>query len=449
MDDPQASSMMLQLLLIVILTLINAYFAASEMAIVSVSKTKIHRLVEEGNKKAKLVEQLLQEPTAFLSTIQVAITLAGFFNSASAATGISLRLATVLKQWQIPYGETIAMVVITILLSFVTLIFGELVPKRIALQNAEKFSMFCAKPIVVISKIASPFIKILSWSTKFVLRIFGMHDENVEESLSREEIRSMVESGQENGVFNETETEMINSIFEFDDIQAEDVMTPRTEVFCIDINDPMESYLDDLMELHYTRIPVYDDTVDDIIGILHIKDFMIEAHKYHYDFAKIDIKKLLRKPYFVLETKNIDELFKEMQKKRQHMAILVDEYGGFSGIATIEDLVEEIMGDIEDEYDEIEEPELKKLDNHTYLIDGFMNVDDLNEELSLEIESDDHDTISGFLLGLLGKILEDGSKTSIDYKNLHFDILEVEDKHIEKIKLTIENETKQEDETTA
>lgn len=441
MDDPQASSIMLQLLLIVILTLINAYFAASEMAIVSVSKTKIHRLVEEGNKKAMLVDKLLQEPTAFLSTIQVAITLAGFFNSASAATGISLRLATLLKEWQIPYGETIAMVVITILLSFVTLIFGELVPKRIALQNAEKFSMFCAKPIVVISKIASPFIKILSWTTKFVLRIFGMHDENVEESLSREEIRSMVESGQENGVFNETETEMINSIFEFDDIQAEDVMTPRTEVFSIDINDPMNEYLDELMEMHYTRIPVYDDTVDDIIGILHIKDFMVEAHKFHYDFTKVNIRKLLRKPYFVLETKNIDELFKEMQKKRQHMAILVDEYGGFSGVATIEDLVEEIMGDIEDEYDEIEEPELKKLDEHTYLIDGFMNVDDLNEELSLEIESDDHDTISGFLLGLLGQILEDGSKTSIDYKNLHFDILEVEDKHIEKIRLTIEKET--------
>lgn len=445
MDDPQGSSIMVQLLLIVILTMINAYFAASEMAIVSVSKTKIHRLVEEGNKKAELVEKLLQEPTAFLSTIQVAITLAGFFNSASAATGISLRFATVLKQWQVPYGETIAIVVITILLSFVTLIFGELVPKRIALQNAEKFSMMCAKPIVVVSKIASPFIKILSWSTKFLLRLFGMHDENVEESLSREEIRSMVESGQENGVFNETETEMINSIFEFDDIQAEDVMTPRTEVFCIDINDPLDSYLDDLMEMHYTRIPVYEDTVDDIIGILHIKDFLIEAHKYHYDYTKVDIRKILRKPYFVLETKNIDELFKEMQKKRQHLAILVDEYGGFSGIATIEDLVEEIMGDIEDEYDEIEEPQLKKLDEHTYLIDGFMNVDDLNEELSLDLESEDHDTISGFLLDLLGKILEDGSKTSVDYKNLHFDILEVEDKHIEKIRLIIQPEEKTEE----
>ena len=255
----------------------------------------------------------------------------------------------------------------------------------------------------------------------------------------------MVESGQENGVFNETETEMINSIFEFDDIQAEDVMTPRTEVFCIDINDPLDSYLDDLMEMHYTRIPVYEDTVDDIIGILHIKDFLIEAHKYHYDYTKVDIRKILRKPYFVLETKNIDELFKEMQKKRQHLAILVDEYGGFSGIATIEDLVEEIMGDIEDEYDEIEEPQLKKLDEHTYLIDGFMNVDDLNEELSLDLESEDHDTISGFLLDLLGKILEDGSKTSVDYKNLHFDILEVEDKHIEKIRLIIQPEEKTEE----
>ncbi|MEE1467391.1 MAG: CNNM domain-containing protein, partial [Clostridium sp.] len=179
--DPAQSSIPLQLLLIVILTLINAYFAASEMAIVSVNKNRIHRLAEEGNRKARLVEKLLQEPTSFLSTIQVAITLAGFFNSASAATGISVRLGMVLKAWSIPYGETISMVVVTILLSFVTLIFGELVPKRIALQNAETYSMFCAKPILIISKIASPFIKILSWSTRFVLRLFGMKDENVEE----------------------------------------------------------------------------------------------------------------------------------------------------------------------------------------------------------------------------------------------------------------------------
>ena len=440
--DPQASSIVFQLILIVILTLINAYFAASEMAIVSVNKTKIHRLAEEGNKKAKLVEKLIQEPTAFLSTIQVAITLAGFFNSASAATGISVRLGSIFSTWQIPYGETIAMVIVTILLSFVTLIFGELVPKRIALQNAEKFSMFCAKPIVIISKMVSPFIKILSWSTRFVLRIFGMHDENVEESLSREEIRSMVETGQENGVFNETETDMINSIFEFDDIQANEVMTPRTEVFCIDIHDPMEDYLDDLMELHYTRIPVYEDTVDNIIGILHVKDFMVAAHQHAFDFTKVDLKCILRKPYFVLETKNIDELFKELQRTHQHIAVLIDEYGGFAGIVTIEDLIEEIMGEIEDEYDEISDPELQKIDEHTYILDGYMTLSDLSEELSIDIESEDHDTLSGFLMDLLGTILEDGEQISIDWNNLHFDILEVEDKHIDRVRLTIEHETK-------
>ena len=201
MDADPESSITLQLVLIVILTLINAYFAASEMAIVSVNKNKIRRLSEEG----KLVEKLLEQPTNFLSTIQVAITLAGFFNSASAATGISVSLATLLKSWTIPYADTIAVVLITILISFITLIFGELVPKRIALQKAEWYSMFCAKPILIISKIASPFIKILSWSTKFVLKLFKMNDESVEESLSREEFRSMVESGQENGVFNEIE----------------------------------------------------------------------------------------------------------------------------------------------------------------------------------------------------------------------------------------------------
>ena len=332
MDAGPESSITLQLILIVVLTLINAYFAASEMAIVSVNKNKIRRLSEEGNKKAKLVEKLLDQPTNFLSTIQVAITLAGFFNSASAATGISVSLANLLKVWSIPYADTIAVVLITILISF-TLIFGELVPKRIALQKAEWYSMFCAKPILIISKIAGPFIKILSWSTKFVLRLFGMDDENVEESLSREEIRSMVESGQETGVFNEIETDMITNIFEFDDSLALNVMTPRTDVYCIDINDPLSENIDQMMSMQYTRIPVYDDSIDNIIGILNMKDFAIEARQVGFD--NVDIRKLLRKPYFVLETKNIDDLFKELQEDRQHIAILVDEYGGFSGIVMI------------------------------------------------------------------------------------------------------------------
>ena len=443
MDVDPESSIAIQIVLIVVLTLINAYFAASEMAIVSVNKSKIHRLSEEGNKKAKLVEKLLDQPTNFLSTIQVAITLAGFFNSASAATGISKSFADVLKNWSVPYADTIAVVLITILISFITLIFGELVPKRIALQKAESYSMFCAKPILVISKIASPFIKILSWSTKFILRIFGMADENVEESLSREEIRSMVESGQENGVFNEIETDMITNIFEFDDSLALNVMTPRTDVYCIDINDALSDNIDQMMTMQYTRIPVYDDSIDNIIGILNMKDFAIEARKVGFD--NLDIKKLLRKPYFVLETKNIDDLFRELQKEHQHIAILVDEYGGFSGIITVEDLIEEIMGDIEDEYDHDDEPKLQKIDNNNYIVDGNYLLDDLDDELDLKLSNNNHDTIGGFVLHLLGEIPEENQQRTVKYENLTFLIISVKGNRVTKIKLTINEKEKEPD----
>ena len=441
--DPAQSSIPLQLLLIVILTLINAYFAASEMAIVSVNKNRIHRLAEEGNRKARLVEKLLQEPTSFLSTIQVAITLAGFFNSASAATGISVRLGMVLKAWSIPYGETISMVVVTILLSFVTLIFGELVPKRIALQNAETYSMFCAKPILIISRIASPFISILSWSTRFVLRLFGMKDENVEESLSREEIRSMVESGQESGIFDEDEADLIDSVFAFDDILAEEVMTPRPDVFCIDIDDPQSEYLEELLEMRYSRIPVYRDSIDNIIGILNIKDFVVEARSKGFDH--VDISKILRKPFFVLESKNIDDLFREMQSKHQHIAILIDEYGGFSGIVTMEDLVEEIMGDIEDEYDEEDEMQIEKIDASTYMLNGAMPIDDINEELGLHLENDNHETISGFLLDLIDQIPEDGEEREVLWENIRFQVKEVKYKRIHKVQLFLMNKEENSD----
>ena len=436
-SDSQTSSIIFQLLIIVLLTLVNAYVAASEMAIVSVNKTKLKNLSQTGNKKAALVENLIDEPTAFLSTIQVAITLAGFFNSASAATGISKLLGNALEQLSVPYAQTIAMIVITVLLSFITLIFGELVPKRMALQNAEKFSMFCARPILVISKLLSPFIKILSVSTKIILRLFGMKDDNVEESLSREEIRSVVNSGRENGVFNETETEMINNLFEFDDIEADEIMTPRTDVFCIDVNSPAEKYIDELMKMHYSRIPVYEDTVDNIIGILNIKDFVIEAYNHNYNYNDVNIRKILRKPYFVLETHKIDKLFKEMQKTHQHIALLLDEYGGFSGIVTMEDLVEEITGDIADEYDKIDTPDIIKIDDTHYLLDGLAPLDELEDKFSLNVENDDYDTISGFLLDKLGRVLDDGETAKVTYKNFDFDILKVEDKHIEKVKLSI------------
>ena len=446
--DPAGNSVTLQIILIILLTLTNAYFAASEMAIVSVNKGKIRRLAQDGNKRAKLVEKLMDEPTNFLSTIQIAITLSGFFNSASAATGISSNLASVLAEIGIPQANTVAVVLITLLISFITLIFGELVPKRIAIQQAERFSMFCAKPIMIISKIAYPIIKVLSVSTAIVLRLFGIKDENVEESLSREEIRNMLEDSHEQGVFDESEAEMIDGIFEFDEIIASEVMTPRTDVFCIDIDDPKEMYIKDLMEMRYSRIPVYKDSIDNVIGILNIKDYFAQA--YQVGFESVDIHTILRKAYFVPETKNIDDLFKEMQKLHQHIAILIDEYGGVSGIVTIEDLIEEIMGEIEDEYDEEADLMIRKLHDNLYEIDATMSIEDLNEALDLKLDEDEsYDTVGGFVLDELGRIPADGETLTMTYEHLQFTILEMKNHRIEQLRLKVlpleETETTEEE----
>lgn len=435
--EPDGQIILFQIIFLLFLTAVNAFFACAEMAIVSVNKNKINILAEEDNKKAILVQRLLKEPTKFLSTIQVAITLAGFFASAVAATGISEHFANFLSNYKIPYVHQISIILITIILSYFTLVFGELVPKRVALQKAEKISLATARTVIVVSKIASPFIKLLSSSTRLILRMLGMHHEALEEKVSEEEIRSMIETGQEAGVFNEYEKNLIESIFEFDDILAKEIMTSRTNVYAIDINDKLSGYIDELLETRHSRIPVYDDEIDNIIGILYMKDFILQARKT--GFEKVDIRSILHKPYFVPESKNIDELFKELQQSRQYLAVLIDEYGGFSGIVTIEDLVEEVMGPINDTGD-IKEFSIEKVDDKTYMLTGLIYIDDINDELGLEIESENHDTISGFLLDIIGVIPEEDDRRIINFENLTFEIIEIKEKRIEKIKLTIADE---------
>ena len=239
---------------------------------------------------------------------------------------------------------------------------------------------------------------------------------------------------------------MITNIFEFDDSLALNVMTPRTDVYCIDINDPLSENINQMMSMQYTRIPVYDDSIDNIIGILNMKDFAIEARQVGFD--NVDIRKLLRKPYFVLETKNIDDLFKELQEDRQHIAILVDEYGGFSGIVTVEDLIEEIMGDIEDEYDHDDEPKLQKIDDYNFIVDGNYLIDDLDDELDLKLDNVNHDTISGFVLHLLGEIPDDNQERSVTYENLTFKITGVKGNRVTKIKLTIKKSEEKESDSS-
>lgn len=434
----KANSLIFQFILILILTLINAFFSASEMAIVSLNKNKIKVLAEEGNKNAILIERLLQEPTKFLSTVQVGITLASFFSSASAATGISNVFGNSLETLNIPYAHEISLIVVTIILSYITLVFGELLPKRLALQNSQKIAMYAVKPIMLISKITIPFVKLLSISTNFLIRLFNVNSKNLEEKVSKEEIKSLVDVGQEHGVINETEKDMINSIFEFDDKLAKEVMTPRTNVYMINIDDCANTYLNSLLNEKYSRIPIFQENIDNIIGILYMKDFLCEAYKVGFD--NVNLRNILHTPYFVPEIKNIDELFKELQISRKHMAILIDEYGGFSGIVTIEDLIEEVMGDIGDEFDD-EEILLKNISKNTFLASGLISINELNEKLhiNLDSESDDYDTLGGFIIKLIGYIPKKDDDCIVNYKNIIFKIKEVNKKRIVKVEITINN----------
>lgn len=432
--DPDGNSILFQLLFLAFLTLVNAFFAGAEMAVVSVNKNRIKVLADEGSKRAALLQTLFEDSTKFLSTIQVAITLAGFFSSASAATGISQVLGGWIAQFGIPYSNTIAIVVVTIILSYFTLVFGELVPKRIALQKAEAFSLFVVQPIYIISKILSPFIKLLSLSTNGFLHLIGMKTENLEEAVSEEEIKKMLETGSENGVFNEIEKEMINSIFSFDDKTAKDVMVPRREVFAIDIEEPLEKILDEILETRHSRIPVYEEQIDNIIGILQVKDVMIEARKK--SFGEVDIRALLKEAFFVPDGKSTDELFREMQKTKNRMAVLIDEYGGVSGILTVEDLVEEVMGEITDEHEE-EVVELQKIGEKEYLLDGSILIEELNEKLNLKLETENYDTLSGYLIEELGYIPKDSGQCELDADGVHFKILEVKEKRIRKVWMKI------------
>lgn len=425
----------MDILFILILVLINAFFAASEMAIVSLNRTKLaHMAEEEENDKAKLLLNLLKETSKFLATIQVGITLAGFLASASAATNLSQPLANLLKEANIPWSNQISLILVTIILSYLTLVFGELLPKRLALQDSEKIALSVIKPILIFSKITMPFVKILTLSTNVLVRAFGVDTDKIEEDVSEEEIKMMIEVGEETGVINQTEKEMIDSIFDFDDTLAKEIMTPRNHVFAANINTPINELIDQILEEKYSRVPIYEDDTDNIIGILYIKD--LYHFMRHDSLTSEEFKALLRPAYFVPETKTIDTLFKELQLSKNYIAILIDEYGGFAGIVTMEDLLEEIVGNIFDEYDEISEY-IKKIDAHTYLIDGMLSIDEVNEILHINLPTEYTDTIGGFVINLLGSIPKEEEESTIEYNNIVFKVEEVKDKRILELKVYV------------
>lgn len=318
--------------------------------------------------------------------------------------------------------------------SLIIVVFSEIIPKKIALFKSDKPRFMIMA--YTLSFFVYPIYFFIQIINRIILKFFGLNTDSFEEKVSEEEIKALVETASEKGVFNDIEKDMINSIFSFDDITAKDIMVSRKDTYKIDIDEPFEKYIDEILESYYSRIPVYKEDIDDIIGILNVKDLTLEARKV--GFENVDIEKLLQTPYFVPEMKNIDELFKEMQKLRNHMAILVDEYGGFSGIVTIEDMIEQIMGDINDEFDD-EEISIQKISENVYAIDGTTEIREINKELNLNLENENYDTVSALIIEKLGYIPDEGEKPTVTIDNLLFKVELVSDNRIEKLKLIIKD----------
>ena len=429
--------MISQLIFLFILILLNAYFAATEIAFISLNDAKIEKQVKDGNKKAKQIQKMLKNPSKFLATIQIGITLAGFLSSAFASDAFAGMLAPVLNEWMpfisIATWQNISIVIITIILSFFTLVFGELVPKRLAMKYYEKISFATIGVIKGISVVTAPFVKLLTWSTNLVSKIFGVGEQE-DEIVTEEEIKMMVNQGEEKGSIEENEKELINNVFEFNDIIASEIMTYRTDIYAIEINEDVYEILDEIDEYKYSRIPVYEETIDDIKGILFLKD-ILKLVSTRKEFKIADI---MRDAYFVPESKPIDEIFAELQANKMQMAIVVDEYGGTAGLLTMEDILEELVGNIFDEYDDVE-VEYKRLDDNTYLIDGSVSLYEMKKILDIELPEGDYETLSGYLIEKLGRLPEENEHPVIEDEHLTYKIEEYEDRRIKWVKVCKNN----------
>ncbi len=434
----------MQLMILIILILINAFFAASEIAFISLNDTKIDLMVKDGNKKAKTIAKMLKTPSRFLATIQIGITLAGFLSSAFASDAFADDLAPALYKMvpsvSLETWKGVSIIIITSILSYFTLIFGELVPKRIAMKKSEMIAFASIGVINFISIVTSPFVRFLEFSTNIVSKLFGVTG-NEEETVTEEEIRMMVDVGEEKGTIELNEKEMINNIFEFNDRTVSEIMVPRTEIFALDSNLAMSDAILEIAEdYRYSRIPVYKDSIDQIIGILYVKDMLLEQKN-----KNTKIKNLVKDTYFVPETKRIDEVFAEMRKNKKQIAIVLDEYGGTAGLITMEDILEEIVGDIFDEFDDIEK-EYEKIDETTYMLRGNLPIYECRKILGISIPEGDYETLSGYLIDELGRFPDEKEKPIVELEKVVYKIEKIKNKRITKVKVCIVDAIKEEEE---
>ncbi len=427
MDGDIAGSLILQIVLIAI----NAVFACVEIAVVSVNDTKLEKMVSEGNKKAIRLQKLTSQPSRFLATIQVAITLSGFLGSAFAADNFSEPLVAWLLSMGVPIPEktldTIAVVLITLILSYVTLIFGELVPKRVAMKKTEAISLGLSGMITVVSKIFAPLVWLLTCSTNGVLRLLGIDPNEKEDEVTEEEIRMMVDAGSEKGAIDCEEKELIQNVFEFNDISVEEICTHRTDVSMLWMDESIDEWEEIIHESRHSYYPVCGEDVDDVIGILDAKDYFRLREKNH----EIIMREAIKPAYFVPENVKASTLFQNMKKSGNFFAVVLDEYGGMEGIITVRDLIEELVGDLSEEQEADRQQEIEQVSDDTWKILGTTQLDDVAEALDVELPLDEYDTFGGYIFGELGTVPDDGSQFEMETPDLIIKVVKVKDHRVE------------------
>ncbi|MGS4753434.1 hemolysin family protein [Streptococcus agalactiae] len=434
MQDPGSQSLLLQFVILLILTLFNAFFSASEMALVSLNRSKVEQKAEEGDKRYRRLLDVLENPNNFLSTIQVGITFISLLQGAS----LSASLGHVISGWlgNSATARTAGSIIALIFLTYVSIVLGELYPKRIAMNLKDRLAIVSAPIIIFLGKIVSPFVWLLSASTNLLSRITPMTFDDADEKMTRDEIEYMLTNSEE--TLDAEEIDMLQGIFSLDEMMAREVMVPRTDAFMIDINNDAQSNIEGILSQNFSRVPVFDDDKDRVVGVLHTKRLLEAGFKTGFD--TIDLRKILQEPLFVPETIFVDDLLKALRNTQNQMAILLDEYGGVAGLVTLEDLLEEIVGEIDDETDTAEQF-VREIDENIYIVLGTMTLNEFNDYFETELESDDVDTIAGYYLTGVGSIPNQEEKVAyeVDSKDKHITLIndKVKDGRITKLKVLL------------
>ncbi|MFD2255042.1 hemolysin family protein [Lactococcus formosensis subsp. bovis] len=435
--DPESTSIILQILLLVFLTALNAFFSASEMALVSLSRSRVEQKASEGDEQYQYLLSVIDNPTHFLSTVQVGITFLNIVAGASLADTLAVQLAPLFGDTN--FGQTLSKIIILVILTFFTIVFGELFPKRIAQALKEKAALKMVRPLMAIGVVLKPFIWLLTITINGLARIFPIKFDSSDDDMTRDEIEYLVHTDET--ALDDSEREMITGVFSLDELVAREIMVPRTDAFMIDINDDPRENIEKMLSESYSRVPVYDDDKDNILGIIHTKRIL--ARGFADGFDNIDFREMLQEPLFVPETVFVDDLMLQMRNTQNQMAILLNEYGGVEGIVTLEDLIEEIVGEIEDETD-IAEAEVHKIGENMYVVQGKMTINDFNDEFGTHLVNKDVDTMAGFFLSETGQIPEKGQQVMCKIDNLedHFSLtsLEVDGNRILKLRVEFDVE---------